>query len=240
MKHLLVFLSPTNTFSWIYEQCTKIQIDNSISLGYKREDIILVTNFPWEYNGVKAAVVGGEHYVAVRPRSIKTTIIPHLVDQKIIEKGKIYWNHDVDAFEVNRIDARSLGLAKFDVGLTDYGWRERWCLGSFFIKSTSRDIFEKARKLIYKDLEDETAMMQLTQKPSIAKRIKRLNITYNFGMRHIGSNWGKADKPLRVVHFQPYSKRMPTLNMFMYGDNEIREPLMDRRLRKIFKFHRIK
>src|SRR3989344_3582866 len=240
MKNLLVYISPTKAFS---EECSvlaKVQIDNSLSLGWKRQDIIFVTNVPWKYNGVKAIVVGDKHYCAVRPRSIKTTIIPFLVDAGIIKKRKIYWNHDLDAFQLNPINKKELGLTNFDVGLTDYGWRERWCLGSFFIKASSYDIFKKAKKIIYKDIEDETALMELTKKPSIAKRCKRLNVTYNFGMRHIGSNWEKAKKPLSVLHFQPYSKRLPTLEMFMYGDNELHMPLMDRRLKRIFNYHRIK
>lgn len=240
MKNLIVFLSPTKSFSGLYGQLAKIQIDNSIDLGWKREDFILVTNYAWEYNGVKAIVVGDEHDCRVRPRSIKTAIIPYLVDEGIIEKGKLYWNHDLDAFELNRIDEKELGLENFDAGLTDYGWRERWCLGSYFVKSTSRDIFAQAKPMIYSDIEDETALMELTKDSKILERCKRLNITYNFGMRHIAFNWEKAEKPLRVIHFAPYSKRMPTLNMFMYGDNEIKKPLMDKRLKKIFNYHKIK
>ncbi len=240
LKNLVVFISPSSSFIGRYAAYTKIFIDNSISLGWKREDIILVINFPWEYNGVRAIVVPNDHYIAVRPRSLKTAIIPYLIDNGIMEKGNIYWNHDVDAFQADVITEEELGLSDFDCGLTDYGWRPRWCLGSFFIKSTSRDIFEKADKIIRTDIEDETALMMLTEDPAIASRCKRINISYNFGMRHIASNYEKAIKPLKVLHFSPDSLRMPTLKMFMYGDNEIKQPLMDARLRKIFKYHRVK
>jgi hypothetical protein len=240
LKNLLVYISPTKAFVGLYGALTKIQVDNSLSLGWKKEDIIIVTNFPWEYIGVKTIVVGDKHFYAARPRSIKTAIIPFLIDEGIMEKGKIYWNHDLDAFQLNVFKKREIGLTGFDAGLTDYGWRPRWCLGSFFVKVNSKDIFEKARKLIYKNIEDETALVELTQKPSIGKRCKRLNVTYNFGMRNIGSNWEKAIKPLKVVHFAPYSKRMPTLDMFMYGKNELNMPLIDKRLKRILNYHRIK
>lgn len=240
LKNLLVFISPTRAFRDLYITEAKVQIDNSLDLGWEKKDIVLVTNFPWGYNGVKAIVVPDEHFCAVRPRSIKTAIVPFLIDQGIIQKGKIYWNHDFDAFENFRITPEELGLTNIDVGLTDYGWKDRWCLGSFFVKDTSKDIFELAKPIIYKDIEDETVMMELTQNPDINKRCKRLNVTYNFGMRNVESNYEKAIKPIRVVHFHPYSNRLPTLDIFMYGKNGLNMPLMTERLKKIFNHHGIK
>lgn len=249
MKNLLVYISPTKEFS---EECSilaKVQVDNSISLGRKKEDIIFVTNFSWEYNGVKAIVVGDEHYCSVRPRSIKTAIVPFLIDEGIIEKGKIYWNHDFDAYQLNVIEESELGLDNFDAGLTDYGWKERWCMGSFFVKTASRDIFELAKDIIYQNTEDEKAMVDLTSNPGLSKRCKRLNITYNFGMRYVESNWERAKKPLKVVHFHPrypvvyyrpvYSWKW-TWDIFVNGKNGLNMPLIDKRLLKIFNDHGIK
>lgn len=249
LKNLLIYISPTKAFN---EECSvlaKIQVDNSISLGWKREDIIFVTNYPWEYNGVKATVVGDEHYCAVRPRSIKTAIIPFLIKAGIIKKGKIYWNHDFDAYQLNIIDETELGLDNVDVGLTDYGWKERWCMGSFFVKASSKDIFEMAKTIIYKNTEDERAMIGLTRNPGLSRRCKRLNITYNFGMRYVESNWEKAKKPLKILHFHPkypvvyykpeYSWKW-TWDIFVQGKNGLNMPLVDKRLKAIFNTHGIK
>ena len=246
LKNLLVYINPAKAFSEEYNILAKIQLHNSFHLGWKKEDIIFVTNFPWERHGVKAIVVGDEHYCAVRPRSIKTAIIPYLIEAGIIEKGKIYWNHDFDAYQLNVIKQGELGLANFDVGLTDYGWKDRWCMGSFFVKASSKDIFEKAKEIIYKDIEDETAMVELTQNKAVAKRCKRLNITYNFGMRNVGFNYKIAKKPLKVAHFhtkypyRDYSLSDTPLNCFMYGKNELNMPLMPERLIKIFHHYGIK
>src|SRR3990172_5413248 len=120
MKNLLVYISPTHAFiSEEANQLARIQVDNSLSLGWKKEDILYITNFPWEYNGVKTIVVGDKHYCAVRPRSIKTSIIPFLINEGVVEKGKIYWNHDFDAYENSCIDEKELGLENVDAGLTD-------------------------------------------------------------------------------------------------------------------------
>ena len=240
LKNLVVFLSPNRAFTEPYQKYTKTFIDNSVDLGWMREDIILVTNYSWEYNRVKAIVVGDEHYCAVRPRSIKTAIIPHLVDIGVIEDGNVYWNHDIDAWQHNPFTIEDLGIEDVDVGLTDYGWRPRWCLGSYFVKKNSKDIFEKAKPIIWSNIEDEKALMELTKDNGFEGRYKRMNITYNFGMRHIAHNWEIAEKPLKVLHFNPSSARLPTLEMFMYGNNEIKTPLMNKRLKKIMNFHRIK
>jgi hypothetical protein len=238
LKNLLVYISPTHSF--ISEEAkilARIQVDNSLSLGYKKTDILCITNFAWEYNGIKAIVVGDECYCAVRPRSIKTTIIPYLVDEGIVENGKLYWNHDFDAYQMNPFDENELGLENFDAGLTDYGWRDRWCMGSFFFKSSSKDIFELAKPIIYRNIEDETAMMELTKNQEINRRCKRLNITYNFGMRNVESNFAKAIKPIRVLHFHPNERRVPALDIFMHGKNGLSKPLMNERLIKIFNQH---
>lgn len=240
MKQLLVYIRPSKDFFGDSKLSSKIQIDNSLDLGWKKEDIIIVTNFPWEYNGVKAIVVSDEHYCAVRPRSIKTTIIPFLIGQGIIETGQLYWNHDFDAYQNGRFSEDELELEGVDVGLTDYGWRERWCLGSYFLKVSSIDIFEKAKEIIYKDIEDETAMMELTQDPAIAKRCKRLNVTYNFGMRNVESNYQKSKKPIRALHFHTYDRGKQPLDIFMRGKNGLNKPLMSRRLIKIFNIHTVK
>lgn len=249
MKNLLVYISPTKEFSEECDILAKVQIHNSLHLGWKKEDIVLVTNFPWERNGVKAIVVGDEHYYAKRPRSIKTAIIPYLIDEGIIEKGKIYWNHDFDAYQLNTFDGSELGLDGFDAGLTDYGWKERWCMGSFFVKTSSKDIFERAKDIIYKDIEDETAMVDLTRNPDLSNKCKRLNITYNFGMRYVEFNYKRAIKPLRVVHFHPkYRIVYPkpnyrwewTWDVFINGKNALNIPLIDKRLVRIFNHYGIK
>lgn len=240
MKNLLVYIRLTKDFAGDAQLSSKIQVDNSLDLGWRKQDIIVVTNFPWKYNGVKSIVVSDEHWYDRRPRSIKTTIIPFLIEQGIIEKGKLYWNHDFDAYQNAKFDETELGLEGIDAGLTDYGWRDRWCLGSYFVKSSSKDIFEKAKQIIYRDIEDETAMMELTQDPEIAKRCKRLNVTYNFGMRNVESNYKKAKKPVRALHFHPYDRGAQPLEVFMHGKNGLNKPLMSKRLVKIFHHHGIK
>jgi len=201
MKNLMVYIGPIKDFTPECKILTKIQIDNCHRLGWKNEDILLVTNWSYEYNGVKSIVVGDEHYCTVRPRSIKTSIIPTLIDMGIIEKGQIYWNHDFDAFQINWITDEDLGLDGFDFGLTDYGWRSTWSMGSYFVKSECRDVFLVAKDFIFRDYEDEQAIVEAMK--TVPAKYKRMNITYNLGSKYVKHNFSKATKPLKVAHFHP-------------------------------------
>lgn len=239
MKNLLVYISPTG-FDKERELLARVQIDNSFSLGQTPKDIVLVTSFPYSYNGVNAFVVGNEHFSKSRPRSIKTSIIPFLSDIGIVHNDEIYWNHDFDAYQMNEITNEELGLDDFDAGLTDYGWRDRWCMGSFFFWKTAADIFEQAKPMIFNNIEDETAMMTLCEQPGIENRCKRLNITYNFGMRHVEDNWKRATHPIKVVHFHPWYPLVKTLDIFMYGKNGMGHPIISDRLKEVLNHHGIK
>ena len=240
MKNLIVFISPRKQLYGEYAVLIKVQIDNALDLGWKPEDILFVTNFNYEYNGVKSIIVGDKNFCAVRPRSIKTSIIPHLVDEGIMEDGKVYWNHDFDAFQINSMSVSELGLEGLDAGFTDYGWRTRWCLGSAFIKTSARDIFTWLREGIFVNLEDETILGKITDRNThkINSRIKKMNITYQIGMRHVEHNYELATKPLKVLHFHPHKPGL--LDIFMHGKNGINTPFMTDRMIKVFHHHGLK
>ncbi len=231
MKNLLVYVRPEKKFIGEHNILARIQIDNALSLG---QVPLIVTNFSYEYNGIKSIIVGDDNYCAVRPRSIKTSIIPHLIEQGIIREG-IYWNHDFDAYQVNLITEEELGLDGLDAGFTTYGWKDRWCLGSDFIKSSAKDIFEWLRDSIYTNLEDETVLGKITKNNThnINSRIKKMNIAYQIGMRNVDYNYKIATKPLKVLHFHP--SKLGLLDIFMYGKNKVGIPLMSDRLIEVFK-----
>jgi hypothetical protein len=241
MKNVLIHLNPTKEFDMERSKLVKIQIDNSYDLGWKKEDILLITNFPYEYNRVKSLVIDDKNYCPFRPKSTNTVTVPYLFELGLIEKDKVYWVHDFDAYQMNPFDGFALNA---DIGLTTYGWSPKWCLGSFFFKYEAKDVFDLIKEAVYSlQVEDERALRALTGSnyTGIGKRYEILNITYNFGMRNVDQNFPIATKPLRVLHFHPYYKEtgLIPLKVFMYGENELGFPLMDKRLIGIFKQHGI-
>lgn len=102
MKNLPIFISPQKQFYDESLVSVKIQIDNSIDLGWKREDIILATNFNFEYNGVKSIVVSDHNYWLQDIRQSKHTTILELIGRRVINNlvnTELYWFHDLDAYQ---------------------------------------------------------------------------------------------------------------------------------------------
>ena len=241
MKNVFTYLHPTKCFDRETVILARIQIDNSLELGWLPDDILPITNFPYEYNGIKALVLDDNQFCTINPESTKTAIISHLFGLGLIQPQKTYWVHDFDAYQLNPFSKANLNLRK-DLGLTTYGYSSKWCLGSFFFNDQSCDIFQQIKNTMYQEnTDDERALRHLTRAGLVSEsRYQTLNITYNFGMRQVAHNYGLADKPLKVLHFHPTKKGLRPLRTFMYGENELLIPLMNDRLIKVFQDHGVK
>lgn len=241
MKNLLIYISPDHCLLPEYEKLAKIQIDNSLELGWKKEDMMFVSNFPYEYNGVKSILVG-DHNIC--PFYMYSGKINTFVD--MYEKGMIdyAWYHDFDAFQNAPFEEP---VFKEDVGFTDYGRKLNWNGGSSFLKKEAKDIFVWMRDWIYRDPDsqpiqnhirayntysDEVSLKRLTDinYKNINDRIKRMDISYNFNLNTetIRKCYEKALKPIKVFHF--HRDKIPKV----MGRNELRKVLLSERLINLF------
>lgn len=229
MKNLLIYFNPDKTLSPEHDALTKIQIDNSLELGWKKEDILLAMNFPYEYKGVKAYVTDGRYDVFDGNRSSKIPIINRLFDDGMIKDGETYWFHDHDAFQ---LDPFNLKLNK-DAGFTNHGWSRKWNAGSFFFKSTAKDIFQLISKYMEeRQTNEQDALTYLwgNNIDDVNSRYRLMNITYNIGIYFIDRNLARAELPVKVAHFHPHKVRH--LNLF--------RSLIPDRLLNIFRTYGIK
>lgn len=239
MKNLLIYINPDG-FDEESQKLAKIQIDNSLELDWKKEDIIFITNFSYKHNGITATVVE-KGYCTFKKEASKITTLAHLFDIGLI-KDDLYWCHDLDAYQLEPINEEELGLTELDAGFCDYGRIQRWQMGSFFFKKKAEDIFRAivegmTPKYVHgRQLNDEDVMVDMTNNNinGINGRIKRLNGRYDFGMRRVDYCYDKAVKPLKVLHFHPHNPIINTLAIAMYGKNRINKPLMNERLIRIF------
>lgn len=247
MKNLMIYINPDG-FDKQTDKEAKMQIDNSLDLGWKTEDIMLVTNFPFKYKNIKSIVLENNVFCDVYKYASKITSIVRLFDLGLIEKDQLYWFHDLDAWQNYPIGKKDIDLAKFDAGFTDYCRLARWNAGSFFFQHSARDIFEMIREEVYKRgktssdykyVSEESVLLHFTDNNinKITERIKRLNNTYNFGLRRVVYCYEQADKPLKVLHFHPENPNHNTLAIAMHGRNSLKRPLMSDRLVKIFNKH---
>jgi len=206
MKTLLIYYNPEKKFESEYEDLTKIQIDNSLSLGWEPKDIVLVTNFEYEYRNIKALVIGkGDYEVFDQNKSSKIPIINRMFADGLIE-DELYWFHDVDAFQLVPFEMK---LEK-DAGFTNHGWSKKWNAGSFFFKKEARDIFERIWEVMGElNSNEQGALTYMWQNNTdgINSRYQLINITFNIGIYYIPGNLRRADLPVKVAHFHPHKKR---------------------------------
>lgn len=254
LKNLLIYISPTGSFDNDRPDLTcndagalaKIQIDNSLDLGWPKKDILLFTNFNYQYRGVKASVLKEVEFFERKPQASKINAIVKLFENEIIKDDGLYFFHDLDAFQLEPMTVPELAMEGFDLGLTDYGRVSRWNTGTIFFKKTAQDIFKQIQALMYqKNTDEEKALSLLTEtKKAIKKRVKKLNKTYNFTPYNLRSCYQMATKPLKIAHFHPLGgiRKLGIKKSldFYAGQNKIQTPLITERLIKIFHRHGIK
>lgn len=238
MKQLLIYTGPNKKFTQEDFLLAKIQIDNYLDLNQTKDELLLVTDFPFEYNGIKTFVIPDHLYYDFDVNANKILVVNYLLKNNMLEKNQIYWCHDFDAFENFKITEEELKLQDVDLGLTHYTYKEEWQCGSFFFKSNSQNIFElidkTTREKPHLSRNNEKTLTKLIKENKIdPKRYKRLNVTYNIMKKYLGTIYPLADKPLKILHFRPSD----ALDVFMHGDNSLKMVLMSDRLIKIFNKH---
>lgn len=263
MKNLMLFVHPSRDFLEEQKVSIKIEIDNILDLGGKVSNIILATNFLYQYRGVKSILVSDDNYSDISPCAAIINVIVELFDRKLIKKGGLYWYHDTDAYQLYDIAESELNLGEADIGLVEMGNREKFSASSIFFKSSAKDFFERAKEIMYKyRVNEELALNALvtnnllwatgTQWDARAKfvplnvkgsenmheRVKKLNVTYDFEMGYLGQHYHLAAKPIKVAHFHLSSDL--SLDSFMYGKNGLKIVLAPKRLIKIFNHHGVK
>ncbi len=244
MKNLLIYISPTGSFENKRTDLendagvlSNIQIDNSLDLGWKPEDILFVTNFEFEYRGIKALKINDVEFFNRKPQASKINVIVKLFKSGLIENEKLYWFHDLDAFQLHPFTESEIELNDEDLALTDYGSLPRWSTGTIFFKKSSEDIFDLIKVAMYKyNMDEEWSLGTLTEDDeNIRKRVKKINKSYNFNSPNLRSGYKKAVKPLRVAHFHPFVE-IDGLRSFDFfkGKNKLNTPLITERLIQIF------
>ncbi len=258
MKNLLIFISPTGSFdnprldlaSNDAGPLAKVQIENSLALSWKREDILLVTNFEFKYGDIKSLVLKDVDFFERKPQVSKINAIIKLFDHGYIKDNELYWFHDFDAFQLKPISEQEINIKDDQIAVTEYGGlifagEQRTSTGIIYFKSGSRDIFEKIQKKAYeKHIDEEEALgLLMIEDNNFRKRIKKINYSYNFIGYNLKTYYRKAAKPLKVVHFHPLvgKRKLHTDNSlkFFRGENPINTPLITERVVKLLKYHRL-
>ena len=114
----------------------KLQIEHSINLGWLKEDIVVITNFPFEYMGVKANVA--TDICGWSAFANKLVVINEMIKRGIINDN--FWLHDADAYQLVPFnfpqDCNDVGYVRHAPG------RNKLQGGSAFFRKEAFDIVE--------------------------------------------------------------------------------------------------
>ena len=181
MLNLMTYVNPSKSFDENSRKMVEVQIENSLDLGWDKKDIRLVTNFPYFYKGIYAIVVPDDLCNKVEIKTSKIGIIIFLIENGILDD--LTWVHDLDAFQLAPLDLPPLDR---DIGFIDYFYNPLINTGNIFFYPTAVDVFRDINKEIHKWKKvDELVLPSMIQKNTnnIVSRYRKLNVTYNVGMR---------------------------------------------------------
>ncbi len=238
MKNVLVYNVVQDKIRYEHELLVdyfKAQVDNSLRLGWKKEDIIIGTNFDFDYKGVKN----------IKLNNICTD---NIFNNKwygmleLMEGGYLdddFWFHDQDTWQVEKID-----FPKFEgeIGGCTYVFNPEWNTCSMFLKNTSKyvvkyivDFMEMNKD--YEMYSDENFISILRNEGEIKDLLTTINNKYNVGLTHMSQRYEAAEKPVCSLGFQPHVQN--SWDVFVEGNNNLNIKLVDEKLIEIFKKHKL-
>lgn len=170
----------------------KLQIDNSLILGWKQEDIIVISNKEFEYLGVKAMVVDLNNFCFT---GSKMFAVKYLFDQGITD---IIWAHDCDAIQDYWFDCPDFK----DVGITQYS-RPKINGGSVFWRPEALDIVNNVVNILIDKKEKREEPVLNRELRQYNGRVTILDHGYNVGCSGFYPRYIRSEKPVKVFHFHP-------------------------------------
>lgn len=175
----------------------KAQVENSIEVGWKPEDIYIVSNFDFDFMNVKAVNTKMNDFCWTGSKMFAVKWLLENVDIK----DKIIWSGDTDAWQNVWFDPPEIK----DIGITTYS-TTKFNGGSVFWKSSSKDIVDHVIDVIEKGETREEPTLNKLLKSDYKNRTTILNTTYNVGCSGFFPRIYRAEKPVKVCHLNPTNR----------------------------------
>lgn len=213
----------------------RLQVDNSIMLGYAPEDIIIgVGGFDFDYRGV----TGHKIPIETLHSSFATKIpsVLHLIDTLNITDNEL-WIHDVDCYALLKFE-----FPKFDgdIAMVRHSInRMKPQMGCLYVKNPSgidilRTIAYEMKKTGAK--KEESFTPGFFARPEYSKRRTWLNYEFNlFRQSEFSKKYKLADKPIKVLH--GHTQFSSIWNCFIDGKNSEGIKIATPELKELFIKH---
>ena len=256
MKNVMIYNKLTDNVRWSDEELFnsfKAQIDNSLTRGWKKEDIIIGTNFHFEYKGIKNKLL--KNICQENPFCNKFYGMLELMETGVLKDD--FWFHDQDAWQLH--DDLKFPVFNGQVGGCSYGpdktFGEQMNTCSFYVKKTGSfvikyivDFMKQNLQLIEHEYSDENVISYLRadkeselcaytgdNTPYKHEYLTLINHQYNIGVTRIKDRFDAADKPVYVGGFVPQIPK--SVRIFNGENNEMKLNFIDNKLDAAFRKH---
>lgn len=192
------------------EPLIKAQIHNSLDIGWDSNDICLISNFDFEFMGIKAisiplnsfCLTGSKifamHWLFFPPKlGVFANCTGYSKDT--LSKFPIF-SHDLDAWQNDQFEVNFL-----DVGISTYS-NSKLNGGVVFWKFDANDIIEQITDVLIKGEHREEPTLNRLLLSSFKDRTTILNNTFNVGCSGFVTRATRAEQPIKVVHLNPYNR----------------------------------
>lgn len=211
MKNVMIFqdfVRGTYGKDWKQEELFnyfRAQIDNSVELGWDPFDIIILTNLPFSYRGVK--VIQSKHECTYNKYFNKLLGIWELLHYRHIEEP--LWFHDFDDWQIAPFTFPEF---EGEIGGCKYINFTQWNTGSLLIKPTSLPFWQLCKDFIESNdshpsllqVGDENIFNLLYQQniSQLKFFIEEISYDFNIGMTGFEERLQRATSP-KVLAFKP-------------------------------------
>lgn len=208
----------------------KAQIDNSLRFNWDPKDIILGTNFDFEYKGVKNHKLS--NICTYNPFVNKWYGMLELMENKILTED--FWFHDQDNWQIDYFDFPQF---EGEIAGCTYVCTQEWNTASIFVKLSAIGVIRYIKEFMdlnqgFNWFSDENYLAVLRAHTEIKNYLTTINNQYNVGLTCIDKRYHAATKPVKIIGFKPENKNsMKTFS----GDNPMKINFVDQDLLDIFK-----
>jgi len=206
MKNVMIYNIVDSKRRHADEELSKLfqaQIDNSLHYGWHPDDIILGTNFDFEYKGVKS-----HHLSDICEFNIFNNKWYGMLElMKLGILNDDFWFHDQDNWQVNHFDFPTF---PGEVAACIYVNTPEWNTGSVFVKHSALEILEyivesmKLNPIEYQS--DENWISFLRNQSEVSNFLSSVNTEYCVGYTFFNERFNVANKPVKVLGYMPNTK----------------------------------
>lgn len=212
----------------------RAQIDNSLRLGWAKDDIIIGSNFDFEYNGVKSVTT--KDICTYNIFCNKWYGLRELVKEEVLQEE--FWFHDQDSWQIERFE---FPFFLGDIAACEYVFTDEWNTSSVFV---NEDSFQTLSSIVdimdehsgHKVDSDENYISHIRKATSLRDRLTTIPNEYNVGKTKFESRYGNANLPVYICGFKPHIKDDCVV---FEGKNDFDVNLIDEDLKRIFIDHNI-